>query len=386
MFGFVSKNIVQFVNRRVVIEIQLCFFQNPCLKSISTTPKGKETSKATDFTVSYLVNSCGLSSDSALSVSKWFHLKTTENPDFVLLFFKKQGFTDTQIAKMISFRPDLLKFNPDKILKPKLDFLRDVGFSTPDLTFLLSKNPCILASSLDNLIVPAYGFLKNILGTDEVIILTAKRAPWLLHNDLHKMIGPKIRALRDHGVPDSSISAMIKQQPRCFIIAKPDRFTVALTKVKEMDFKPSSSFFYLALHAILSTSESNWEEKFELYRSFGWSEDDFLSAFKKQPRIMALSKDKMRKMMDFFSREPGLGLSVVSHCPNLLLLSLEKTIIPRWSVICVLMSHGILNKDVNFYTICCSKGENFLEKYVIKYQEKVTQVLEAYQGKTVIGG
>ncbi|KAK1294214.1 hypothetical protein QJS10_CPA16g01299 [Acorus calamus] len=287
---------------------------------------------------------------------------------------------------MISFRPDLLKFNPDKTLKPKLHFLRDVGFSTPDLTFLLSKSPNILASSLDNQIVPAYGFLKGILGTDEIVVSTAKRAPLLLHNDLHKMIGPKIRALRDHGVPDSSISAMIKQQPRRFISANPDRFTVALTKVKEMDFKPSSSFFYLALHAILSTSESNWEEKFELYRSFGWSEDDILSAFKKQPHIMTLSKDKMRKMMDFFSKEPGLGLSVVSHYPNLLLLSLEKTIIPRWSVICVLMSHGILNKDVNFYTICCSKEKIFLEKYVIKYQEKVTQVLEAYQGKTVIGG
>ncbi|KAK1296178.1 hypothetical protein QJS10_CPB15g02187 [Acorus calamus] len=367
MFRFVHKNLIR-------IETHLCFFQNPCLKSISTT-------KASDFTVSYLMNSCGLSPDSALKASKWVQLKTSENPDSVLSFFKNHGFTDTQITKMISFRPELLKFNPDKTMKPKMDFLRDVGFSTPDLTFLLSKNPNILTNSLDNQIVPAYGFLKGILGTDEAVILTAKRAPWLLPNALHKVMGSKIGLLQDHGVPNSSISALIKRKSRCFLSVRLDRLTVALTKVEAMGFKPSSSLFHVALGTIMSISESIWEEKFELYGSFGWSEDDILSVFKKQPRIMELSKDKIRKMRDFFSKEPGLGLSVISHCPNLLLFSLEKTIIPRWSVICVLMSHGILNKDVKLYTICILKEEKFLEKYVIKYQEKVPQVLQ-----TVIGG
>ncbi|KAK1318707.1 hypothetical protein QJS10_CPB04g00583 [Acorus calamus] len=287
---------------------------------------------------------------------------------------------------MIFLRPSLLHLNPDKILKPKMDFLRDVGFSTPDLIFLLSHNPTILASSLDNQIVPAYGFLKGVLGTREVVVLAAKRSPWLLHNNLHKTMGSKIEVLRDHRVPDSSISAMIKQRPRLFLSLHPDRFTKAITKVKAMDFRPSSSLFYMALGSILSISESHWEEKFELYRSFGWSEDDILLAFKKMPRIMELSNDKIRRMMDFFLKEPGLGLSIISSWPHLLLFSLEKTIIPRWSVIRVLTSHGILNKDANVSTIFKLQEEKFLEKYVIKYQEKVPQVLQAYHGKTAIEG
>ncbi|KAK1293805.1 hypothetical protein QJS10_CPA16g01275 [Acorus calamus] len=97
---------------------------------------------------------------------------------------------------MISCRPELLSFNPDKTIKPKMDFLRDAGFSTPDLIFILSKNSSILTCSLDNLIAPAYGFLKGILGTGEVVVLAAKRSPWLLHNDLHKTMGSKIDALR----------------------------------------------------------------------------------------------------------------------------------------------------------------------------------------------
>ncbi|KAK1278873.1 hypothetical protein QJS04_geneDACA003486 [Acorus gramineus] len=266
-----------------------------------------------------------------------------------------------------------------------MDFLHSNGFSIPDLIFVLSKNPCILASSLDNLIVPAYGFLKNILGTDEVITLTAKQAPWLLHKDLHKRMGSKIEFLQDHGVPDSIISAMIKRQPRCFLNVHLDRFAEALVKLMAMEVKPSSSLFYMTFCTLLRIGESLWEEKFELYRSFSWSEDDILSAFKKKPQIMELSKDKMRRMMDFFLKEPGLGLPIIVDCPHLLTYSLEKRIILRWSVIRVLTSHGILNKDVNLCTICKLKEEKFLERYEMKYQEKVPQVLQAYQGKTVIG-
>ncbi|KAK1318226.1 hypothetical protein QJS10_CPB04g00605 [Acorus calamus] len=318
MLRFLHKNLIQIVRKSDSIETHLCFFQNPSLKSISTTPKGNETPKASDFTVSYLVNSCGLSMDSALRVSKGFQLKTTENPDSVLSFFKNHGFTNTQIAKMIFVRPRLLSSNPDKTLKPKMDFLRDVGFSTPDLISVLSKNPSIWTSSLDNQIVPAYSFLKGILGTDEEVITTTKLSPRLLHNDLHKNIGSKIRVLRDHGVPDSSIVAMIKHRPRVLLNVPLDRFPNAITKTKAMDFKLESLFFYVALGSTLSLSESNWEEKIELYRSFGWSEDDIRSAFKKQPQIMNLSEVKMRKMMDFFLKEPGLGLSVVLNCPHLL--------------------------------------------------------------------
>ncbi|KAK1317795.1 hypothetical protein QJS10_CPA05g00650 [Acorus calamus] len=52
---------------------------------------------------------------------------------------------------------------------------------------------------------------------------------------------------------------------------------------------------------------------------------------------------------------------------------------PRYSVTRLLISHELLNKDVNFLSICILKEEKFLEKYVIKYLEKVPQVMQAYQ-------
>ncbi|KAK1294215.1 hypothetical protein QJS10_CPA16g01294 [Acorus calamus] len=126
MFRFIRKNLIPIDSRRRdSIETHLCFFQNPSLKSISTAPEANETPKASDFTVSNLVNS-----DSSLKASKGFRFKTTENPDSVHSLFKSYGFSDT---KMISIRPHLLKCDPDQYVKPKMDFLRSFGFSAPDL-------------------------------------------------------------------------------------------------------------------------------------------------------------------------------------------------------------------------------------------------------------
>ncbi|KAK1293595.1 hypothetical protein QJS10_CPB17g01589 [Acorus calamus] len=371
--------------RRNLIDIEthisLRFSQYPSLKSISTTSEGDETSKASDFKVSYFMNSFGLSSNSALKASELVVLKTTENADSVLLLLKNQGFTNAQIAKLVSISPRLVLLNPDKNLKPKIDFLRGAGFSTPDLTHIISSNPQILNSSLEKRILPAMGFLKGILGSDKDIISTIKNAKWILNSNLNELMRPKIAALQDHGVPAYRVSAMIKRNPSAFL-SRSDRFSEALMIVKDMSFDPSSSLFCVALATVVGIDKSIREEKMELYGSFGWSEDDIVSAFKKQPQIMAISKSKIKRMMDFFVKESGCGLSLVSRYPNILLLSLEKRIMPRYSVTRVLISHGLLNRDVNFVTIFMLKEAKFLEKYVIKYQENVPQVMLAYQRKT----
>ncbi|KAK1317792.1 hypothetical protein QJS10_CPA05g00653 [Acorus calamus] len=249
-----------------------------------------------------------------------------------------------------------------------MDFLRSAGFSTPDLTHIISKTPTILICSLEKQLVPAIGYLKGILGTDKDIISTIKGATWILNSNLPERMGSKLAVLRDHGVPDYRILAMIKQRAGAFL-SNSDRFSEALIIVKEMGFDPSSSFFFMALANVVGTDKSKWVEKMELYGSFGWSEDDIVSAFKKQPQIMVLSKEKITRMMDFFVKESGLGLSFVSRYPDALLLSLEKRIRHRHSVTRVLISHGLLNKDVNFYTIFKLTEAKFLDKYVIKYQE-----------------
>ena len=103
------------------------------------------------FTVSYLIDSCGLSHKDALSASKSICLKTPEKPDSVLAFFDSHGFSKPQTSKMVKSRPSLLlTSDPDKTLLPKLDFFYSKGVSRLDVAKIVVSNSVILNRSLEN--------------------------------------------------------------------------------------------------------------------------------------------------------------------------------------------------------------------------------------------
>ncbi|XP_058089395.1 uncharacterized protein LOC131236294 [Magnolia sinica] len=147
------------------------FLQNPSSLSNTTITT---TQNPSSFTVSYLINSCGLSQESAFSASQKIQLKSPEGPDSVLKLFQNHGFTNTHIAEIIAKRPLLLLSSVNKTLKPKLDFFHSMGLTGPTLSKILSADPGLLYRSLNNQIVPAVDFLKSFVHTDENIATSFK--------------------------------------------------------------------------------------------------------------------------------------------------------------------------------------------------------------------
>ncbi|CAK9167518.1 unnamed protein product [Ilex paraguariensis] len=83
--------------------------------------------------------------------------------------------------------------------------------------------------------------------------------------------------------------------------------------------------------------------------------------------------------MGFFVQKLNFQPTRISRRPNILLLSLEKRIIPRCSVWLLLMSGDLIKGDVNLTTAIAMKEKNFLENFVIKYQHMVPEVVNAYR-------
>lgn len=71
----------------------------------------------------------------------------------------------------------------------------------------------------------------------------------------------------------------------------------------------------------------------ELYSKWGWTEDDFWLAFRKNPRFMPLSANSFSSEMDFIVNKMGWQPADVAKELNTLTYSLEKRIMPRASVI-----------------------------------------------------
>ncbi|XP_077249362.1 uncharacterized protein LOC143888857 [Tasmannia lanceolata] len=198
-------------------------------------------------------------------------------------------------------------------------------------------------------------------------------------------MAPNVAVLQNHGVPNSMILKMISGHSRTLKLNN-SRFSEIVAMVKEMGFNPVKAHFILAVRVMSGMTKLNWEGKLEVYRSLGWSETEILSAFKWFPNHMLISEKKIMRGMDYFVTKMNCKPPFISKYPNILAFSLEKRIVPRCSVLQVLMSKGLIKKDLCLSPVLTASEKKFLEKFVIKNQERVPEILSVYQGKMELLG
>ena len=339
------------------------------------------TSNQHSFTVSYLINQCGFSPESAQSVSKKVNFETPEKADLAISFFKNHGFSQSQISSIIRGHPPVLLSKLQTNLLPKLEFFMSNGFTSSDIATLLSRNPHLLQRSLKNQIIPSFVFFKNFLGTDDNTITTIKRFSRILNVRLDTSVVSNVNLLRENGVPESNIFSFLKQQPR-LIMKYPVRFKETVEEVKGMGFNPLKFCFVHAVFAMGGMNKSIWERKVNAYKRWGLSEEQILEAFGKCPSCIRASEDKIMRVMDFFVNKMGLEASLIVKRPVLLTLSLEKRMIPRGSVIEALLSKGLeVKKNIHFRKVFEYSEKSFLQKFVVPYKEEASELLQLYKEK-----
>ncbi|KAI8529187.1 hypothetical protein RHMOL_Rhmol12G0205600 [Rhododendron molle] len=343
--------------------------------SISTCPQSP--------TVSYLVNSCGLSLESAVSASKNLQFVTTDQPDSVLTLLDAYGFTKEQICMLTMKHPQLYWYNAPRNFKPKMEYFKSLGFSDAEIVQILLYVPYVLGRSLENTIIPSVQFIKRIVGTDENVLKAIKASYRIF--DLGKVHEPNIAVLINHGVPKPLVLKFITSRSRSLVL-NTHRFTEVVEEVDKLGFDPTSMLYLLAVNSLATINKSLWERKSGVYRSFGMSEDQILSAFIRQPMFMLTSEKKIRKLMGFFVNELKISPLVISKTPKLMLLSLEKRLVPRCSVLQLLMSKGAIKGDFSLVHALEMTHKKFEERYVSEYQNVIPEVVEACQGKIPFQG
>ncbi|KAK1295566.1 hypothetical protein QJS10_CPA16g01109 [Acorus calamus] len=293
------------------VKTNLCFVfffhGNPFLKSITHSSESTPTDPKSSLTVSYLTASCGLSPESALKASKLVTLKTPKNADLVLDFLRSHGFDQTHIAKAITGQPRLITLRPERNLKPKVDFLTRYGFSDSQIIKLVSREPTIITRSIDKHIAPTLEFLRGLIGTQSDVIAAVDHSTLLLRPFYQERLVPNISALREHGVPVSQVSKFIIKYPNMFCMTASTRFREVVAVVHGMGIHPSQYIFIEAVRAMVCLSKSNWDGKFEVYKSFGWSEDEILSLFRGFPLCMMFSEKKIKERDGILHQGFGMG-------------------------------------------------------------------------------
>ncbi|XP_044486335.1 uncharacterized protein LOC123211602 [Mangifera indica] len=361
-------------NIRAFLNHEFQDFWNPIfVKYIST--KSNEQS----FTVSYLINSCGLSPESALTASKKLQLETPEKADLVLTFFKNSGFSEAQISDLIRRYPLLLLSNPERNLRPKLEFFHSKGFLSSDLASVLSRCPTILRRSLNNHIIPSVAYLCNLLQSTEKVTALTKWYPSILTCDLQILVVPKINVLRDMGVPETHIVRLFYKWPMLFTCYS-HRFNESVNLLKKMGMNPLTSLFVKAIVVMSVMPKAKWDKKVDFYKRLGWSKEEILAAFQKNPWCMMTSEDKIMAVMDVFVNKMGWTPSAIAERPQLFSLSVAKRIIPRAAVVQFLSTRGLLKNNLISLSPYIISDEAFLHKYMNCYDE-APQLKKLYKEK-----
>ncbi|XVF82938.1 hypothetical protein PTKIN_Ptkin16aG0091800 [Pterospermum kingtungense] len=294
-------------------------------------------------------------------------------------FFKDHGFSEIQIRTLIKRLPELLIYNPEKILLPKFQFFYGRGASRSKLASILSSNPFVLKCSLHNRIIPSFNYFKDLTHCDDdKVLLAYKQCNGVLANDFQSLVAPNVAVLRECGVPQSDILSKLVERPRVFVTSH-EKFKRTVEEVKKLGFNPLRKSFLTALRALAELSKSTWEGKVNVLKQWGWSNEEIALAFRKSPNFIMFSEHKIKAAMNFYVNTMGCKSSCIAKCPVLLSLSLHKRLIPRWSLLQVLLSKGLIKKEISLQVLFMSNEKKFLSRFVTPYED--SYLLKLYEEK-----
>ncbi|KAM3404966.1 hypothetical protein ACQJBY_007830 [Aegilops geniculata] len=319
------------------------------LKHLLGSPAGVSHAAADpcSLTLHFLRNSCGLPEPAAAKIAGRVHLRSTKRAHAVLALFRGLGLAGADLARVVAAAPEMLNYRADAILAPKLDFFRrDLGLTDDHIRKTILANPYrSLCYSLERRLRPNYLLLRELLGTDQNVRSAVKQSLELIHGNVRSDLLPKVKILRDHGATDAVIVKLVTTHPRSLI------------------------------HRL---SPVTWKRRIDNYLSLGWTEELVKLAFVRHPYCMSVSDDKVRRVSHFFADKLGWSPEYVSASPMLISLSYEKRLLPRYQVLDILVSRGVIRRIRISHLILGEK--KFMEKYVTGYQQTIPEVLEAYRG------
>ncbi|RHN73276.1 putative transcription regulator mTERF family [Medicago truncatula] len=348
------------------------------LKCSSITTSQSE-SITQPFAVSYLINNFDFSTESAL---KAFNLRqvrfnTPDNPDSVINFFQNHGFSHSDIRIIIKKAPWLLSSQPHKRLLPKFQFFISNGASLSDIVPLLTANPHILQSSLDKRIIPLFQLLNRFLKTnkDTIVYLILNSRSFI--TPLH-LLEANINLMVDFGVCDSAIARLLRTRKSIYCS---NDLIKSLEDVKGLGFDPSTAAFGTALVTKHCMSNILWDKKVDVFKKWGWSDEDVIRVFRCQPSLMLASIDKINLVMSFWVNQMGWDPLELTKSPLMFGYSLPKRIIPRASVLQFILMKGLRKKNASLGRPFSYSENMFLNKCVFSFKEESDYLLKLYDEK-----
>ncbi|KAL8523383.1 hypothetical protein ACS0TY_013371 [Phlomoides rotata] len=255
--------------------------------------------------------------------SELTRVKSPENAVSVLAFLKQSGFSNSQLESMVKYRPRVLGRSLENGIKPKIIIFQEEGFSSGDICKIISRNPPILDLSVKNNIVPTLCVLKGILDSHSEVAKVLRRCPRLVTTNFRNTVLPNVEFLKRCGIPMERVRMIFIGYPSCLMM-QPGLMRKYAEKAKEMGINPSSISFVYAISAFYTMSDETFEMKLQAFRQLGFSDMDVLTMFRKEPTVLRLSVEKVKKTKEILVATGKFDICSIVNCPRSLWSSIDK--------------------------------------------------------------
>ncbi|GMH01383.1 hypothetical protein Nepgr_003222 [Nepenthes gracilis] len=165
------------------------------------------------------------------------------------------------------------------------------------------------------------------------------------------------------------------QNPRAILCSPAMLEAVMISVEQKLGIPRQSAMFRYVVHALASVGEKYFEAKFDIFRSFGWSESDIISLARNVPFCFALSEVNIRNKLDFFMEKLGFEPQYLV-ATRLLKLSMGKRLFPRNAVLQILKEKQLIRTKFSYHVAMLLKESEFLRKYVLPYKDEAPDLRE----------
>ncbi|CAO1947574.1 unnamed protein product [Urochloa humidicola] len=152
----------------------------------------------------------------------------------------------------------------------------------------------------------------------------------------------------------------------------------ALARVDEFGIEQSSWVFPKAFATFAILSHEKINKTIHVFEKLGWSRSDISSAVRKAPNILSMSEERIRRSLEFLTGDVGLKIPFIAQRPVLMLLSVERRLLPRYCLMNFLKTTRVLNDYPSFYTIALISEDKFQQKFVHPYKKSIPGLAAAF--------
>ena len=239
------------------------------------------------------------------------------------------GFTTRQLTKLIVPYPQILAFNIEQTMKPKVKWFVDLGMTKKQAIKAIATSPNILGQNVEGSLKPKLQWFSDIGLRPEQIAKVIANFPILLLIDVERSFQPKVAWLLELGLTQNHIAKVIAAFPRVLVLSVEQNLKPKVQWLAELGLTRDEVMkVVVAFPQFFSLSiEHNLEQKVGWLGEFGLRKEQILKLISSFPLVFKYSiENNLMHKQNLLQRVFGVAgaVEVLLKQPVILSMSYER--------------------------------------------------------------